>query len=447
MYTAKNKEHSEAVQRKTDRTGLPSGLKKGVEALSGYSMDGVRVHYNSDKPARVQALAYTEGEEIHVAPGQERCLPHEAWHVVQQLQGRVRPTVTVNNAPVNDDPALEREADRMGERASGMRMERAENTLISRKPQGGSLQRIKVGGTTPRTIEKYRTAEEETEEKKQKKSEVDHIIDSGKKILGQNVFDKCDISRCNDHDEVKDVIIKIINDNWVVVARALFDANKGWLKEKVDLENEAIRWGFVDDKEIAEAVLAIHPEIFSLMAHHENLDRKPNQDAIDIDDIKESFEDSKSCVITALFKAEEAKFKERFGVEDVKGFHNVLVYGFNKNQYTDDTESTDHQKNNVWKNYSDDSVYPSLYAYFGYISQENDTALKKQLNTAVGDGSLSGKRGMLSLEGEEGGDGHMIFFDLTGTQALFYDNDNKGKAFEQKQNRNKKIKTVYCKRR
>lgn len=63
---------------------MPDHMKTGIEELSGFSMDDVRVHYNSDKPSTVQALAYTQGTDIHVAPGQEQHLPHEAWHVAQQ---------------------------------------------------------------------------------------------------------------------------------------------------------------------------------------------------------------------------------------------------------------------------------------------------------------------------------------------------------------------------
>ncbi|MEM7041075.1 MAG: DUF4157 domain-containing protein [Bacteroidota bacterium] len=37
-----------------------------------------------------QAHAYDQGTDIHIGPGQEKHLPHEAWHVVQQKQGRVR---------------------------------------------------------------------------------------------------------------------------------------------------------------------------------------------------------------------------------------------------------------------------------------------------------------------------------------------------------------------
>lgn len=103
---------------KPNNTGLPDQLKSGIESMSGMSMDHVKVHYNSDKPAQLNAHAYAQGSEIHVAPGQEQHLPHEAWHVVQQAQGRVKPTMQMKmGVPVNDDVGLEAEADVMGAKA------------------------------------------------------------------------------------------------------------------------------------------------------------------------------------------------------------------------------------------------------------------------------------------------------------------------------------------
>jgi len=121
--------------------GLPDYLKTGIEAMSGMSMDHVGVRYNSSQPAQLNALAYAQGSEIHLAPGQERHLPHEAWHVVQQAQGRVRSTIQFPPSPVtaptgptvpamapaalpvrtpmpvSTDRSLEREADTMGAKA------------------------------------------------------------------------------------------------------------------------------------------------------------------------------------------------------------------------------------------------------------------------------------------------------------------------------------------
>src|SRR3569832_833545 len=107
------------VQRVANRTGLPDQLKSGFKALSGMSLDHVRVYRNSAAPAQLNAHAYTQGADIHLGPGQEQHLPHEAWHVVQQAQGRVRPTVQMQaGVPINDDSGLEAEADRMGALAS-----------------------------------------------------------------------------------------------------------------------------------------------------------------------------------------------------------------------------------------------------------------------------------------------------------------------------------------
>lgn len=106
-----------SIQKKPNNTGLPDSLKSGVENLSGYSMDDVKVHYNSDKPAQLNALAYAQGTDIHVASGQERHLPQEAWHVAQQKQGRVQPTIQLQRTNVNDDEGLEKNADVMDGRS------------------------------------------------------------------------------------------------------------------------------------------------------------------------------------------------------------------------------------------------------------------------------------------------------------------------------------------
>lgn len=53
----------------------------------------VGVSYNPNDHGLLGALAYTSGKDIHVASGQEKHFPHEAWHVEQQAQGRVQPTI------------------------------------------------------------------------------------------------------------------------------------------------------------------------------------------------------------------------------------------------------------------------------------------------------------------------------------------------------------------
>lgn len=110
-------ENSKEKSEGTSSSSLPTQLKSGIEGLSGYSMDDVNVHYNSNQPAQLKAHAFTQGSDIHVAPGQEKHLAHEAWHVVQQKQGRVQPTTQLKGKNLNDDSSLEKEADVMGKKA------------------------------------------------------------------------------------------------------------------------------------------------------------------------------------------------------------------------------------------------------------------------------------------------------------------------------------------
>lgn len=107
------------LQKKANinNTGLPDNLKNGVEHLSGHSLDNINVHYNSDKPSQLKAHAIAGGNDIHLASGQEKHLAHEAWHVVQQKEGRVKPTKEIEGVSINDNKNLESEADQMGSKA------------------------------------------------------------------------------------------------------------------------------------------------------------------------------------------------------------------------------------------------------------------------------------------------------------------------------------------
>lgn len=151
-----------------DAGGLPGPLRAGIEALSGLDMSGVRVHRDSDKPAQLNALAYAQGRDIHLGPGQEQHLPHEAWHVVQQMQGRVAPSFQMRQGPtlgvgVNDDAGLEHEADLMGARALQMRaephaapgaarslMQRAVQAAVAQRSVGFELETNSAGWTVTR---------------------------------------------------------------------------------------------------------------------------------------------------------------------------------------------------------------------------------------------------------------------------------------------------------
>ena len=138
------------IQRLDGRRGLPDALRAGVEALSRVSLDDVTVHYDSPKPAGLGALAYTRGSEIFVGPGQERHLPHEAWHVVQQSRGPIAPTMYQRDTPINADERLEHEADVMGARASQL-----SSGLVADAPQ--SIRRLSLRGGPAGLVQRRET--------------------------------------------------------------------------------------------------------------------------------------------------------------------------------------------------------------------------------------------------------------------------------------------------
>jgi hypothetical protein len=154
------------VQRKPNNTGLPDNLKSGIESLSGMSMDNVKVHYNSSKPAQLNAHAYAQGSDIHVAPGQEQHLPHEAWHVVQQAQGHVKPTMQMKESvPVNDDAGLEHEADVMGAKALQLKSDHNSDLQLVGATRNANALQLKADpyNIFTRVVEKVRDTGDEAE--------------------------------------------------------------------------------------------------------------------------------------------------------------------------------------------------------------------------------------------------------------------------------------------
>ena len=115
------------LQREAEnKTGIPDDVKQRMEDSFNTDFSGVRVHPDSAAAPEVGALAYTQGTDIHFAPGQfkpdtsagQQLLGHELTHVVQQAEGRVQPTTEIGGMPVNDNEGLEHEADVLGAKAA-----------------------------------------------------------------------------------------------------------------------------------------------------------------------------------------------------------------------------------------------------------------------------------------------------------------------------------------
>ncbi|WP_217495866.1 eCIS core domain-containing protein [Mangrovivirga cuniculi] len=108
------------------KSSLSGDVKQKMESSFGTSFSDVNVHKDSPEATNMGAKAFAQGNNIHFAPGQynpesisgQKLIGHELTHVVQQRQGRVKATTQAKGAPVNDDPALEKEADEMGNKAA-----------------------------------------------------------------------------------------------------------------------------------------------------------------------------------------------------------------------------------------------------------------------------------------------------------------------------------------
>ncbi|MGH8050920.1 MAG: DUF4157 domain-containing protein [Arenimonas sp.] len=136
---------------------LPDPMRNAMEHMSGMDLSSVNVHYNSREPSQLGANAYAKSNDIHLAPGHENELPHEAWHVVQQMQGRVQADGIRNGIPTNLDKDLESEADSMGEKSTthGFSSTTSQTHIAARLPSTGGARVTQLSPTNIVTVEVY----------------------------------------------------------------------------------------------------------------------------------------------------------------------------------------------------------------------------------------------------------------------------------------------------
>jgi hypothetical protein len=95
---------TQAILRQENKTSLPDTIKTGIENISGYSTDDVKVDYSFPGPARLNVPAFAQGTDIDLGPEQEKHLPHELGHEVSQQEGRVKPALQIKDkGNINDD--------------------------------------------------------------------------------------------------------------------------------------------------------------------------------------------------------------------------------------------------------------------------------------------------------------------------------------------------------
>ena len=108
------------------RGSMPAPVRSKMENSFGTNFGDVGIHTDSHQAKSMGALAFTQGNNVHFAPGQynpqsssgQALLGHELTHVVQQRAGRVAVPHQSKGAPINADHSLETEADQIGAKAA-----------------------------------------------------------------------------------------------------------------------------------------------------------------------------------------------------------------------------------------------------------------------------------------------------------------------------------------
>jgi hypothetical protein len=130
-------------------TQLPEEVQAKMENSFGQDFSGVSIHKDSVSAKDINAKAYTQGTDIHFAPGEynpnskegQELLGHELTHVVQQGQGKVGSgEINGKGLEINQDAALEKEADEMGKKAAeGMDIQISKLSGFSIQKKGNSI--------------------------------------------------------------------------------------------------------------------------------------------------------------------------------------------------------------------------------------------------------------------------------------------------------------------
>lgn len=157
--SAESQLQSQQLLSQSPAGDLPESLRESMQQMSGVDLSAIQVHYNSDKPKQLGALAYAEGDQIYLAPGQSELLPHETWHLIQQAEGRVPATDERAGRATNSDAELENEAEAMAGRAKQQTLSETLRPLRKRVVGGGGSV-AQLAHAEIKRVEIYRNANE-----------------------------------------------------------------------------------------------------------------------------------------------------------------------------------------------------------------------------------------------------------------------------------------------
>ncbi len=109
-----NQKQSNQGASSGSKSSISAPVRSKMENSLGSSFSDVKIHKDSPQAKSMGALAFTQGSNVHFAPGQynpqsqsgQALLGHELTHVVQQRAGRVATPQQSKGAPINADPQL-----------------------------------------------------------------------------------------------------------------------------------------------------------------------------------------------------------------------------------------------------------------------------------------------------------------------------------------------------
>jgi predicted SprT family Zn-dependent metalloprotease len=162
----------DAIRKRQKKEGnLPEQLRTRMQTSYGADFSDVKIHESSHLAKDLNAKAYTQGNEIHFAPGEyspgtaagQEILSHELSHVIQQREGRAKATHQEKGYDISDQVELENEADRHAKIATS----------------GG-----KIGGFTQQKSRTQLGSVQKTTQKKNGPLQLYQSLPSGVTILG-----------------------------------------------------------------------------------------------------------------------------------------------------------------------------------------------------------------------------------------------------------------------
>ncbi len=115
-----------STEASSGTTQEPGNYMTQMQSAFDTDFSDVNIHEDSKTASDLGALAFTQGNNVHFAPGQfkpdtqsgKELIGHELTHVVQQREGKVQTTKQIGKFNINDNSGLEKQADTMGAKAA-----------------------------------------------------------------------------------------------------------------------------------------------------------------------------------------------------------------------------------------------------------------------------------------------------------------------------------------